>query len=458
MYQGVEYLALTSRKLREAADNLQTLEREEDEITQELGLDEEGDKINLWLREQPIADEHDIVMTMAKEFRMNLTDTKKMVENFPEKYTVEDKTISDMVKELRKFRRTLKGEEKDKLTKGIESLIDAYSIHLNDCIKSIYWLSDYEVPLKKMKFNETDLIKIFSIKDHTRRSKLVDILCKYWEANLEIKDCTYSKEYSTLSKQMVSSRKEFRKLLKSINHQSIRKNINDKLNDYIIEIVCDKPGISARQIHENMTVDMYRRASPQIISKSANRLNITNVDGKYFKITDDIRKDLYAYTAGFIDSDGYITMDKNSNPRVGLVATGDRGKAFMVEIQKSLGIGKLHLDQKSPQNTRPLNRLNFYSQGDIHELLTKCKPHLRMKGPQADLLLELIRIKKGYKKQDWYKGRTKEIFKLMKWNNHKDNVNYDWNKYEVDIENISKYESNSKMAVMDELELVGVVV
>ena len=430
------------------------LKEEEDKLLGELG----DEKLTAWLREQPIADEHDIVMTMAKEFKMNLTDTKKMVENFPEKYTVEDKTISDMVKELRKFRRTLKGEEKDKLTKGIESLIDAYSIHLDDCIKSIYWLSDYEVPLKKMKFNETDLRKIYSIKDHTRRSRLVDILCKYWEANLGIKDCAYSKEYSTLSKQMVSSRKDFRKLLKSINHQSIRKNINDKLNDYIIEIVCDRPGISARQIHENMTVDMYRRASPQIISKSANRLNITNVNGKYFKITDDIRKDLYAYTAGFIDSDGYITMDTNSNPRVGLVATGDRGKAFMVEIQKSLGIGKLHLDQKSPQNTRPVNRLNFYSQGDIYELLTKCKPHLRMKGPQADLLLELIRIKKGYKKQDWYKGRTKEIFKLMKWNNHKDNINYDWNKYEVDIENISKYESNSKMAVMDELESVGVVV
>ena len=46
----------------------------------------------------------------------------------------------------------------------------------------------------------------------------------------------------------------------------------------------------------------------------------------------------------------------------------------------------------------------------------------------------------------------------MKWNNHKDNVNYDWNKYEVDIENISKYEGNSKMSVMDELESVGVVI
>ena len=148
-------------------------------------------------------------------------------------------------------------------------------------------------------------------------------------------------------------------------------------------------------------------------------------------------------------------MDKSYNPRVGLVATGNRGKAFMIELHKALGVGRLHLDQKSPQNTRPVNRLNFYSQGDISELLTKCRPHFRMKGPQADLLMELIRIKKGHKKADWAKGRYTEIFKLMKWNNHSDNRNYDWNKYEVDIENISKYESNCKMNAMDELECIS---
>ena len=143
-------------------------------------------------------------------------------------------------------------------------------------------------------------------------------------------------------------------------------------------------------------------------------MNITNVNGAFYKIHDDIKKDIYAYTAAFIDSDGYITMDKNYNPRVGLIATGERGKAFMMEMHKSLGCGRLHLDQKSPQNTRLINRLNFYSQGDVQQLLTKCLPHFRLKKGNAKLLLELIRMKKSYKKADWYKGRCDEIFKLMK--------------------------------------------
>ena len=147
-------------------------------------------------------------------------------------------------------------------------------------------------------------------------------------------------------------------------------------------------------------------------------------------------------------------MDKSFNPRVGLVATGDRGKAFMIQIQKELGIGKLHLDQKSPQGTRLVNRLNFYSQSDVHELLTKCRPHFRMKGKNADLLLELIRMKKSYKKADWYKERCDEIFKLMKYENHKDHVNYDFSKYGVDIETVAKLHDNCKMSTMDDLESI----
>ena len=94
-----------------------------------------------------------------------------------------------------------------------------------------------------------------------------------------------------------------------------------------------------------------------MITKMAVSQNITNVNGALYKFSDDIKKDIYAYTAAFIDSDGYITMDKNYNPRVGLIATGDRGKAFMLEMHKSLGGGRLHLDQKSPQGTRPVQRL-----------------------------------------------------------------------------------------------------
>ena len=90
-------------------------------------------------------------------------------------------------------------------------------------------------------------------------------------------------------------------------------------------------------------------------------------------------------------------MDKSHNPRVGLVATGNRGRAFMEEMHKSLGFGRLHLDQKSPQDTRLVNRLNFYSAGDVKKLLTKCRPHFKMKGPNADVLMELLKIKKKVK-------------------------------------------------------------
>lgn len=180
--------------------------------------------------------------------------------------------------------------------------------------------------------------------------------------------------------------------------------------------------------------------------------DIINIDGSHYKINDDIKKNIWAYTAAFIDSDGYITMDKNNNPRVGLVATGTRGKAFMIGMQKSLGCGRLHLDQKSPQDTRPVNRLNFYSQEDISKLLTKCRPHFKLKGNNADVLLELIRMKKSHKKQDWYKGRCDELFKLMKYYNHSDNTRFDWSKYDIDIENISKLENNSKTSIMDDLD------
>ena len=147
------------------------------------------------------------------------------------------------------------------------------------------------------------------------------------------------------------------------------------------------PGIGAKQIHDKMPSVLHKSVRLQeSISKSIRKLDITNLNGSYYKFSTEIKKNVWAYTAAFIDSDGYITMDRNFNPRVGLVATGERGKAFMEEIHKSIGFGRLHLDQKSPQDTRPVNSLNFYSQEDVHNLFTKCLPHFRMKKANAELL------------------------------------------------------------------------
>lgn len=421
-------------KLRELAE----LEDEREELTDELKRS--------WLSSHPIADEYDIAMNLSKEFRMNLTEAKKALDYYPHEYTVEGQDIPTLIKELREQRRTFKGEQKVQFTKAIENLINAYSDHIDTCIKSIYWLSPYEKPLRSMTFSEERLRKMNQFKDYDSRNTIIDLLCKYWEADIRQRDCAFGNDFAKYEKTKRDSRSELKKFVKGSRGYSPK----EAINNHITKMVCNSPGITCRELMDSLPPHLYKRSTPQIISKAAKKLDITIVDEQYYKL--NIKKDVHAYTAAFIDSDGYITMDKNHNPRVGLVATGNRGKAFMIELQKALGHGKLHLDQKSPQDTRPVNRLNFYSQDDIRSLLTKCRPYFRMKGPQADLLLELVRIKKGYKKAEWCKERQTEIFKLMKWYNHQDNRNYDWGKYEVDIENISKYESNCKMNLMDELE------
>jgi hypothetical protein len=248
---------------------------------------------------------------------------------------------------------------------------------------------------------------------------------------------------------MSNSKRQFKSLLRK---QYTIVGTKEKIKKSIMKSVCNNPGISSRELYESMPKILRSKSSPRIIAHLAKSQNITNVNGAFFKLNEDIKKDIYAYTAAFIDSDGYITMDRNNNPRVGMVATGDRGRAFVIEMHKSLGSGRLHLDQKSPQNTRPVNRLNFYSQDDVRDLLTKCRPHFRMKGPNADILLELIRIKKGHKKEPWAKTRVNELFKLMKYHNHKDDTNYDFSQDGVDLDSIKKLEGNNKMSRMDKIE------
>lgn len=429
----------------ERAESLHELAEEVDDVEEkEKEIEILSDTMGKWFDSAPIRSHDEISSLYASENDLNLTQAKKQLTNYPSKYEIQGHDIPKVIKEMRYHRRTLKGEHKIQFTKGIDNLIEGYSDYLDKCIDSIYWLKKYKVPLRKMNYNEYDLRKINDIENEDKRRKVIDCLCKYWEADLDRRDIGYNSEYSKLTKDMSTLKKQFRQIVKQT---PISTSPKDEIKKAILKSVCNNPGISSRQLHDLMPRNLHDKCSPQIIAKLARDENITSVDGAYYKLNDDIKKDVYAYTAAFIDSDGYITMDKSYNPRVGLVATGDRGKAFMIEMQKSLGIGRLHLDQASPQDTRLVNRLNFYSASDIGELLEKCGPHFRMKGPNANLLKELIKIKKYDKKKDWYKDRCAELFKLMKYYNHRDNTRFDWKEWDIDIDNIHKLEKNSKMGV-----------
>tara|TARA_R100001163_G_C5065950_1_gene204097 strand:- start:2521 stop:4095 length:1575 start_codon:yes stop_codon:yes gene_type:complete len=447
-------------KYRQAAEQMERLAEldEEEEETKDSIETELDIEIKFVLNGSHVMSEYDEINKISTTYNLNATEAKKHIPIFPDTYVIQDKSIPDLIKKMRMSRRKLKGEQRIKMSKAIDTMIDAYTDHLNKCIKSITWISEYTTPLKKMRYNEKDLHKLYKMKTIDERREVIDSLCKYWEAELEQNNMAYSKEYSELSKEMKLAKREFRESLSKITQQSLTKSKKERQEDFILKTVCENPGISAQVIHERMPTSLAKISSANSISKMVKKLDISSVGGNYYKVPSMIKKNIWAYTAAFIDSDGYITLDRNMNPRVGLVATGERGKAFMQEMHKSIGFGRMHLDQKSPQATRLINRLNFYSQDDVSNLLIKCLPHFRLKKGNAELLLELIRMKKSYKKADWYKGRCDEIFKLMKWENHKDHVGFDWSKEGIVLDDIQKYKDNCKVSVMDSLEQIGTII
>ena len=444
-------------KYRQAAQQMNRLaELDEEEAKTKDSIEQQLDtELKGFFNNNYVMSEHEEITKLSTTLSINASDARKQLNSFPDQYIVQEHNIPDLIRKMRKSRRALKGEQRIKMAKAIDTMIDAYADHLQKCIKSITWLSDYTLPLSKMRYNEKDLSKLNKMKSSELRRETVDSLCKYWEAELKQNGMAYGDEYSNLAKEMRLAKKDFRNAIAKITDQSITKTKKERQNDFILKTVCENPGITAKAIHERMPSPLFKISSPNTISKAIKKLDITSCEGEYYKMPSMIKKNIWAYTAAFIDSDGYITLDRNMNPRVGLIATGSRGKAFMEEMHKSIGYGRMHLDQKSPQQTRLIQRLNFYSQDDVTNLLTKCLPHFRLKKGNAKLLLELIRMKKSYKKEEWYKPRCDEIFKLMKWENHKDHVGYDWLKEGIYLTDIAKLQGNCKMSTMDSLEQIG---
>ena len=411
-------------------------------------------KLQDWINYQT-ADETEIIKDISKVYSINLTDARAMLGGLPTEPLIDNKTIPEITKELRMIRRKLKGGARDKINKTVDHLINAYTEYLDQCVKSIYWLNPYTKPLRGMTPDTKMLRKLEYVKDGETRNTIIGHLKDMWEAETMKSNLDYGADYSKYSVIYKDSKKSIRKILKEISHQSIRKSRQDNLNEILIKSVCLDPGITSNRLHAILPKTYHDSSTPQTISKMLKKLDVTNVEGEYYLLSDDIKKDLYSYVAGFIDSDGYITMDSTHSPRIGMVATGKRGKAFFQELEKEMKIGRLHLDQKVGENNRSQHRLNFYKQSDIITLLDKCIPHLRMKKQQGKLLVEAIRIKKNYKREVWAKDRVAEIFKLIKYENWKDARNkWEFDKYGINEEDIAKYKENCKMSCMDELDSI----
>ena len=125
--------------------------------------------------------DYEAVNLLSKNLNINASDARKQLSSFPSDYSMEGENISDLVKKMRKARRKLKGEQRIKMAKAIDTVIDGYSDHINKCVDSIYWLKPYKPAILKMGFNEKDLRKINKIDSVNGRRDIIDAICKYWE-------------------------------------------------------------------------------------------------------------------------------------------------------------------------------------------------------------------------------------------------------------------------------------
>jgi len=148
-------------------------------------------------------------------------------------------------------------------------------------------------------------------------------------------------------------------------------------------------------------------------------------------------KDPWAYAAGFIDADGYITITKRGEPRAGIIATGARGRIHCENLYKTLGCGVLQLDLKVHKSSkRSQHRLQFYSRDDLNKLLLGVGPHLQLKKRQAHAVLELL----GLGRETVAKARKTELQRVVKWENWKDTKADDLlAEWGVDVETVEKW-------------------
>ena len=355
-------------------------------------------------------------------------------------------SASDFVRKLRKARRHNK-DAKVEIDDIISDIRTLKALEVNQTINSLEWGGDNEDTILQLGVDDRDLKSLRKFGD-TRKASLLRA-CNLWQnandtlSKLESFDDVWD---DTQKKQWVdamNSRREARSLWKSTLHQT------DNLTKHEFETLSatsellERNGpMSGRALFENLkdSGSVHKSMTPAKLSKMISiygeELDVIGgaVRGTFVKMDTRglILKDPYAYAAGFLDADGYISITGRGEPRAGFIATGSRGKIHCEQLQKTLDCGVLQLDQKVYKDSqRSQHRLQFYSKNDIRKLLSKIMPHLKMKKMQAKAVLAFIdegdamrkeELKKLVKYENWKDVEDKRVGLLTEWGITKDEI------------------------------------
>lgn len=343
---------------------------------------------------------------------------------FESKYGTDANTIIRMCRKMRRHDKAFR-EEYDGIIKDIRR-VKAMEVDLT--IKSLSWADGMEDVIRNIGLDDRSL-KALRKFGESRSNSLQKACHQYLKAVTVLQHLNDKMDWDTDDQQnwvdANSMKKDAQKMWKNTLHQIDGLKKTDVAALQFASNLLQKEGaLGSREIvrrgygtlHKSMTAgkmsSLLKMYGEEVdVYKGSERHTFVKQGTNGF-----IVKDMWAYTAGFVDADGSIFISERGDPRVTIVASGDNGFTHCEELQKMIGCGRLVSDQKLAKNTiKPVHRLIFSSKDDIREILKGVLPHLKLKSLQAKAVLNYIEEKDSMRKT--------ELYQLVTYNNWKEHKN-----------------------------------
>ena len=338
-------------------------------------------------------------------------------------------SASSLVKRLKKARRHNK-DNRDFIDRAIEDVRSLKAMEMDATLKMHDWSIKHSDTIRDIGVNDKDMKALRKFGDSRKVS--LQRACYQWERAedtlkmLNDYDDVWGDEQKKSWVDAMQAKRDARKVWKTTLNQMDR--LTNKEKEALrksADILQEKGQMTGRTIHENLMEkgvlhnSMTAMKLSKLLSMYGEEVDVIsgNQRSTFVKMdkTGLIIKDPWAYAAGFLDADGYITITKRGEPRAGFIATGARGKIHYEQLQKTLGCGVLQLDQKVYSDTqRSQHRLQFYSKADIHKLLKGILPFLEMKKTQAKAVLAYLEEPDSLRKN--------ELLKVVRYHNWSDDT------------------------------------
>jgi len=362
---------------------------------------------------------------------------------FESKYGTDANTIIRMCRKMRRHDKAFR-EEYDGIIKDIRR-VKAMEVDLT--IKSLSWADGIEHVIRNIGLDDRSL-KALRKFGESRGISLQKACQQYLKAVTVLQHLNDKLDWDTDDQQnwvdANAMKKEAQKMWKNTLHQIDGLKKTDMAALYFASDLLQKEGaLGSREIvrrgYGTLNKSMTAGKMSSLLKMYGEEVDVYKGSERHTFVkqgTDGfIIKDMWAYTAGFVDADGSIFISERGDPRVTIVASGDNGLTHCEELQKMIGCGRLVSDQKLAKNTiKPVHRLIFSSKNDIREILKGVLPHLKLKSLQAKAVLNYIEEKDSMRKNELY-----QLVTYNNWKEHKNKAASLLDKWGLDADTIGGY-------------------